>query len=432
MSAPVISRSTGNAAVALGIDIGTSGVRAAALAATGECVAIASASLETTTARRDPAAWWRAVQICLAELRARACLADIGGVAIDGTSGTMLAIDADGAPVGAPLMYNDPCSDPAIVSAIDRVAPPDSPARGKNSALARAVLLSRHPETAAVVHQADWIAIKLAHGAWASDENNALKTGYDLQARGWPDWLEAAGMDRHRLPPVEAAGMPLNRLGAHAARWGLPPECLLHAGTTDGCASFLATGARAIGDAVTALGSTLVVKLACERAVNAPEYGIYSHRIGSFWLAGGASNTGGAVIRALVGDDDHLAKLAAQIDPKRPTGLDYYPLTCPGERFPINDPDHAPRHTPRPDDEALFFQAILEGITQIEKAGYDRLQTLGAPPLRSVRTVGGGAKNPAWTEMRKEALGVPFLQSRATEAAVGAAMLVLNHRQPAS
>ena len=74
---------------------------------------------------------------------------------------------------------------------------------------------------------------------------------------------------------------------------------MLHAGTTDGCASFLATGASEVGDGVTALGSTLVLKLACAAPINSSTYGIYSHRVLGFWLAGGASNSGGAVIRSL-------------------------------------------------------------------------------------------------------------------------------------
>ena len=74
---------------------------------------------------------------------------------------------------------------------------------------------------------------------------------------------------------------------------------MVHAGTTDGCASFLATGARRAGEAVTALGSTLVIKLLSDKPIFAPDYGIYSHRIGETWLLGGASNTGGKVIEHL-------------------------------------------------------------------------------------------------------------------------------------
>lgn len=411
-------------AVALGIDLGTSGVRAAALAADGTLVDMASSPFPDAAAGRSPAAWRAGVGACLGELAARGALAAITGVAVDGTSGTVLAIDAGCAPIGDALMYNDPCPDRAVLDRIAASAPADSPARGATSPLAKAVHLSRRAGVHAIVHQADWILLQLGLAAPASDENNALKTGYDLAAERWPDWIEACGMDAGLLPEVKRAGAPLATVGAAGRALGLPDGCRYHAGTTDGCASFLATGAASIGDGVTALGSTLVVKLASAEPVDAADYGIYSHRILDFWLAGGASNSGGAVIRSLF-DDAQVRAMTPLLRPDRPTGLAYYPLLRPGERFPVNDPAHAPRLAPRPADDVVFFQAILEGIAAIEASGYARLAALGGPPLCSVRTVGGGAANPAWTRMREAALGVPFLPSNSAEAAVGTAALVL-------
>ncbi len=57
--------------------------------------------------------------------------------------------------------------------------------------------------------------------------------------------------------------------------------------------------------------------------------------------------------------------------------------------------------------------------------GYRKLDALGAPPLRSVRTVGGGAVNTAWRKIRWAMLGVPFLPARASDAAAGTARLAL-------
>ncbi|MBB2972993.1 FGGY-family carbohydrate kinase [Mesorhizobium sp. RMAD-H1] len=409
---------------AIGIDLGTSGVRAAALDRDGRQVAFAASAFATPHEIREPAAWWRGVEICLKILAAKVPLAQVRGLAVDGTSGTMLALDSDKQPVGEALLYNDPCPDASVVAAIDAAAPAASPARGTSTALGRAILLSRRRGVAHVVHQADWIAMRLGAGEPISDENNALKTGYDLSCESWPDWIERAGMARHLLPSVLRAGAKIGPVGPLARELGLPPSCLHFAGTTDGCASFLATGASKVGDGVTALGSTLVLKLASDRAVDAPQYGIYSHRVGDFWLVGGASNSGGAVIRQLIGDE-RLAELTARLDPARPTKLDYYPLLKPGERFPVNDPHHPPRLTPRPADDAVFFQGILEGIAEIERLGFERLMALGAPALTSLRTVGGGARNPAWQEIRRNKLGVPFLEARSTEAAAGTAALVL-------
>jgi sugar (pentulose or hexulose) kinase len=417
------------AAVAIGIDAGTSGVRAAALDANGR-VAATSAVAQPPASLRAPAQWWDGVLACLAQLAAQTPLGQVRVVAVDGTSGTMLGIDAQGRPVGAAIAYHDPCPDPAIVARIARAAPPDSPARGAGSPLARAILLQARPGVARVLHQADWIAGRLCGRFGWSDANNALKTGYDPGRGAWPVWLADTGVDVARLPaPVLAPGSPVAPVTDEMVRLGLPPTALVHAGTTDGCASFLAAGADGIGEAVTALGSTLVVKLVSDRRIDAPEYGIYSHRLGPHWLVGGASNSGGNVLAALFGRD-RLAALSAHLQPDRPTGCDLYPLLRPGERFPINDPALKPRLSPRPDDEALYLQAVLEGIAAIEALGYRRLAELGAPALVSVRTVGGGAVNDAWTRIRQARLGVPLLAATSGEACVGAARLALQVAVP--
>ncbi|MCQ0987886.1 FGGY-family carbohydrate kinase [Jiella marina] len=412
-------------AVAIGIDVGTSGARVAALAADGELIASFAERYGAAADKAEPTVWWQAVSRCLDQLAGAISLESVRTLAVDGTSGTMLGLDEDGRPVARPLLYNEPCPDVAIIAAVDEAAPADSPARGSSSALAPAVHIARQPGVARVVHQADWIAAMITGGTAVSDANNALKTGYDPVAEAWPEWIAGAGMDVDELPAVVLPGSAIGPLGGQAKqRFGLPAEAMLCGGTTDGCASFLATGADRPGDAVTALGSTLVLKLLSDRPINAPQYGIYSHRIGDMWLAGGASNTGGAVLAAHF-DAKTIEALTPQLDPDTPTGLDYYPLVKPGERFPINDPELPPRLDPRPEDDARFLQALLEGIAAVEALGYRRLSEIGAPPLASVRSVGGGANNPAFTRIREKALGVPFLPALSTEAAVGTARLAL-------
>ncbi|MGH7108120.1 MAG: FGGY-family carbohydrate kinase, partial [Acetobacteraceae bacterium] len=102
-----------------------------------------------------------------------------------------------------------------------------------------------------------------------------------------------------------------------------------------------------------------------------------------------------------------------------------YPLLRPGERFPIADPTWPARLEPRPADDAAFLYGLLEGIARIEALGFRRLAELGGPPLRSIRTVGGGARNTTWTAIRARILGVPLLPARSREAAVGTASLAL-------
>jgi len=78
---------------------------------------------------------------------------------------------------------------------------------------------------------------------------------------------------------------------------------------------------------------------------------------------------------------------------------------------------------PRPESDILFLQGLLEGVTSVEKLGYDRLAGLGGPLVKSIRTVGGGAKNAAWRTIRARMLGVPLIDPTDDEAAVGAAKL---------
>jgi len=201
------------------------------------------------------------------------------------------------------------------------------------------------------------------------------------------------------------------------------------AGTTDGCASFLATGANDIGDAVTALGSTLTLKLLSDQPVFAPQYGVYSHIIGDKWLVGGASNTGGKVLGQFF-SKEKLAALSLSIDPATQATYDYYPLPGKGERFPFNDPEMLPRMEPRPAEDTEFLHALLEGISAIEVQGYKRLIEHGAAELKTLCSVGGGSVNSTWTSIRERSLGtcfprLVFRDAMSEEAAAGTARLAV-------
>ncbi|AZO52769.1 MULTISPECIES: FGGY-family carbohydrate kinase [unclassified Mesorhizobium] len=410
----------------VGIDIGTSGARAIAMRQDFSIAGQSAVRLEKFGQNpRDPSAWWQAVQAALAELLSGVDRAAIRAIAIDGTSGTLLPVDADGRPLAEPLMYNDKVDDGDILAAIARAAPEASAAHGATSGLAKALRYQHLPGIAAVLHQADWIAGNLSGRFDVSDENNALKTGYDVEERRWPDWIAAAGMRMDLLPDVVEPGDVTGTLTtAAAALFGLPRDVVVVAGTTDGCASFLATGAKTAGDGVTALGSSLTIKILSDRPISAPRFGIYSHRLGDTWLAGGASNSGGKVL-AQHFPLARIIELSAMIDPTTETGLDYYPLGTAGERFPIADPALPPRLTPRPADDADYLKAMFEGMAAIEALGYRRLAELGAPALTSVRSVGGGAANPVWSAIRQRKVGVAFLPALSDEAAAGTARLAL-------
>lgn len=421
----------------LGIDIGTGGVRACAIDGEKRVVGAASVALppprqDGAAIDQDPDLWWRATAEAILALGRSRDLAAIRRVAVDGTSGTLLLADEAGNPCSPGLMYNDARAS-GEAARIKSVAPAESGAHGASAALAKLLhLLGEGAGGAArhAVHQADWIAGKLSGRHGISDENNALKLGYDPVTRSWPSWLDALDVPRALLPDVLVPGSAIGMIDPEiAVAVGLPPSALICAGTTDGVASFIATQASATGDAVTSLGTTLVLKLLSERPVFAPAQGVYSHRLGERWLAGGASNSGGAALLAHF-SAERMAELMPLLDPARPTGLDYYPLPKPGERFPISDPGWQPRVTPRPADDARFFQGLLEGIAGIEALAYRSLRELGAPALRRVVSTGGGARNTAWTKIRQRTLGVPVTVAHETEASFGTALLALHNGPP--
>ena len=413
--------------LALGIDIGTTGIRIAATERDASIVAmteavIAAPMLDFGRRWQDPRIWLYAVETALTEILDKVDRSRIGSIAIDGTSGTILPVAEDGTPLGLASMYDD-YAESGDLARVTAAAPMESPARGGSSPLARALPMQHCAGLAHILHQADWIAGQFSGRFDVTDENNALKTGYDPVAGQWPAWIAATGFAVKYLPSVVPAGTRVATITADAAaRFGLPAETAIVAGTTDGCAAFLASGASEPGDGVTSLGTTLTVKLLSATPVFAPRYGIYSHRIGDAWLAGGGSNAGGQAIMAHFTRED-VERLTPLIDPDTPTGLDYYPLARPGERFPINDPLLAPRLEPRPTEPRLFLQAMFEGIAGVEALGYRRLAELGANPLATIRTVGGGAANAAWTKIRLKALGVPERPAASTHACAGAARL---------
>ncbi|MEM0950242.1 MAG: FGGY-family carbohydrate kinase [Pseudomonadota bacterium] len=408
----------------LGLDIGTSGARAIIIDTDGAVQAEGKAAMaDFGRNHRDPLCWWQATAAVTREVLGQTDSSSIRAVSVDGTSGTVLGVGSDLEPLGDGVMYNDPCVDRPILDRIRDAAPTGSPAIGASSALARALSLSNRGSKF-VLHQADWIASRFS-GRAVSDENNALKTGFDLGLKAWPEWIKATGFDRVLLPEVVEPGTPTGSVSSAAQQeFGFNPGTQVVAGTTDGCASFVATGADRAGDGVTALGTTMTLKLLSDREISAPEYGVYSHRILGRWLAGGASNTGGRVLLKYF-RADQLARLSARVNPEGTCDLDYYPLVEPGERFPIADPTLAPRLTPRPEDDAAFLGGILDGIARIEAQAYARLEELGAPRLSSVRAVGGGAQNAVWTRLRERRLGVEMVAPASSEAAYGSALLAM-------
>jgi sugar (pentulose or hexulose) kinase len=449
----------------------------------------------------DPAAWWGAATRLFRE--ASGAVGDLGSgcraVCVSGTSASCLVVDPSLEVLERPRMYNfhvvRSSEFPASgVEALDRIGervPPRHTARSPTGTLAK--LLSWQAQnplgggTARLVHQADYVSAR-AMGAGntggarppcgtaaarhnlgesvclPSDFHNCLKLGYDPASRSWPPWMEPllleAGLTMRVLPsPVVSPGEPVGTVAPWVAReWGIPEGAAVCGGTTDSNAAFVAAaGLRPVpGTAVTSLGSTLALKQLSAVAVEDADLGVYSHALPApikvrlpgasshgqerqWWLVGGASNAGCAVLRQEGFADEELAELSSSIDPGTDSPYEYYPLASAGERFPVADAAMAPVLDPRPGDRAEYLKGLLQGIARVEARGYRALRGLGArPPPRVVLTAGGGSRNGAWTAMRErllaDALGASgggaggnqtfrVLRAENSEASYGAALL---------
>lgn len=422
--------------VYLGIDIGTSGIRASCINADEQELISHNIAIKTRLPvqgknEQKPDDWLPLLDKLLIEISKQIKKLDrgyrISAISIDGTSSTLIACKKDGMALSPALMYNDQQSRQQA-EIINHFAPAESAVHGASSSLAKALLLlEKYPQTEIFCHQADWLAASLTGTYGISDENNCLKLGYDSVRQQWPNWLfgndENAVLPEALLPQVVAPGTKIGKVTSDLIeKYQLDENCIVVAGTTDSIAAVLATGASQLGDAVTSLGSTLVIKLFSDNPIFNPEYGIYSHRLNDHWLVGGASNTGGAVLLQYF-TQTQLDEMTPDLEPEKPTGLDYYPLPATGERFPNNDCHKQSKISPRPSSDIEFFQGLLEGIASIEAEGYKKLEQLGAGTPERIFTAGGGNKNPAWKKIREHITGFNIANAAHSEASYGSALL---------
>jgi D-ribulokinase len=426
----------------------------------------------------DPAAWVAAVTTLLGRAAATANVdvAAIQSLCISGTSASCLIVDST-LPmevIRPPRMYDYAVSGSGpIIDVLRTHAPARHTTLSPTSSLSKLLdwhlrlpLMSHHR----LVHQADYVIKSLLlqsvddrSETYYSDWHNCLKLGYDVRHLEWPPWLldclDACHLDRNVLPArVVPPGTAIGVVDpTWAASLGLSPSCILTAGTTDSNAAFLAAaamggggdGTMGVGVAVTSLGSTMAIKQLSAVYVEDSTRGIYSHRFPTtmmqinddqaddddqtaekeFWLVGGASNVGCAVLRQQNFTNNELTDRSNDIDPDTDSPLQYYPLTKNGERFPTADPHKQPVLTPVPgNDRTAFLHGILQGISTVERDGYIALVALGASPPSTILTAGGGARNPTWTAMRRRILQAAFPHVQVdvavhTEASFGAALL---------
>ena len=425
--------------------MGTGSVRALAATDRGETLARFSVPLQTKKTGLHPefheqeaAPWWD--RVCEACRRVVSELDDSGvaidrlqGLAVDGTSGTLVCLDEAGEPVRPAIMYND---NRAVAEAeqLTAAAADFCDKLGyrfeASFALAKIAWIERHePDTARrtkrFVHQADYITGLLTGECAAADYSNALKTGYDILDERWPDWIQAhlPGIT-DKLPAVVPPGTPIGRVSRFAAsQTGLPAGVPVVAGASDGVAATLASGVHSAGDYNTTLGTTLVFKGLSERICKDPDGLVYSHKLpGGLWLPGAASNTGAAWIKKLYANED-LRALDEQSLEYLPSQCVAYPLVRRGERFPFVSSEAEGFCDPKPSGATERFAAYLQGVALIERRCYEVLDKVTGADGGQVYCTGGGSVSDVWMQLRADVTGRVLHRPASPESALGSAIL---------
>jgi len=426
---------------AVGLDVGTGGVRAAALDLTGRVVGAGRAEFPPESKRshgifaeQDPHAWTKAAQAALCSMTAALpTRGKIVGIAVDATSGTFLLADADHRPLGPAIMYNDlraAAHAKRAAAALRGTLGPYGIEIAGAFALPKILhLAATQPELFGrcrhIVHQTDFVVGMLCGRYDVTDISTALKTGADPGKLVWPEAIERElGIPRDLLAKVVLPGTPIGEITpAAASATGVPAGTPVVAGCTDGTAGCLASGAAVVGDLNVTLGTTLVFKAVAAEPLVDPAGAVYNHRHpAGGYLPGAASSTGGAWVADHFGkaDLDELGRQAARLLPTRRL---VYPLTQTGERFPFASPAARGFGLEEIALPAERFAAGMEGTAYLERLGVERFESLGLRVGPTIFATGGAAAGDAWLRIRASVIERTYAVPEQPECAVGAAVL---------
>lgn len=425
----------------IGVDIGTQSIRAIAITHSGDEVAKHSVPLIShrngSIHEQVAEDWLNGSFECIREIVSKLDATLLKAISISATSGTVVVLNSKGEPIGPGIMYDD--SRGAKFSSIANDADPDYWERLGYSVqgswgICEIAWLGENgflKTGSRVVCQPDVVTWALAGHEISSDTSHSLKLGFDIDNLVWPSKIfSVLNISEEFLPTVALSGEVIGVVGTEAStKTGLPVGCEIVAGMTDGCAAQISSGALAVGDWNSVLGTTLVIKGASDSRLKDVTGAVYSHRapFNSGWWPGGASNTGASSINHWLGEVSH-DKLKFSRNELQESCI-VYPLVGKGERFPfVSDQAEAfalggAFPSLSEDGVELTFAAIAKGLAFIERLCFDLLDMSGYKIDGTISFSGGGAKNSDWTQLRCTVLGVKVAVPTAKEGAVGMAIL---------
>ena len=432
----------------LGIDLGTSAVKAVLVGSDMAPLGEATAPLDVSRphplwSEQDPEEWWRATREAIASLakRHRQGLGAVRGIGLSGQMHGATLLGASDRVLRPAILWNDGRS-AAQCAELERRVPEARVITGNRAmpgfTAPKLLWVAEHePEVfsrvARVLLPKDYLRLQLC-GEAATDCSDASGTLWlDVAKRSWSDeMLEASGLRTSHMPRVCEGSEATGTLRPDLAReWGMGDDVLIAGGAGDQAAGAVGVGVVHGGDAFLSLGTSGVTFVAGDAFAPAPGRGVHAfcHALPSRWhqmsviLSAASCLTW---VTALCGARDEAA-LLEEIEANAPDsgGALFLPYRS-GERTPHDDPhargvffglDHDT-------DRARLGRAVLEGVAFALADGQAALLDAGARIARML-VIGGGARSLFWGRILASVLDRPLGYAAGAEVgpAFGAARL---------
>lgn len=432
----------------LGIDIGTSELKALLVNTQGEIVASNHATLSVQRphphwAEQDPERWWQACDEVLAGLRQQAgeAWSAIRAIGLSGQMHGAVLLDASGAVLRPCILWNDTRSAPQCEAL--RAQHPQMMTISANMIMPGFTapklrwVAENEPEIfqqiAKVLLPKDYLRWRLT-GRFVSEPSDAAGTLWlDVAQRDWSDELLAiTGLTRDQMPElVEGSAVSGLLKPELATAWGLSASVSIAGGGGDNAASAVGVGAVNPGDAFISLGTSGVIFVVNDRLRADPHAGVHAfcHALPGRWHQMSVMLSAASCLRWLcnllsVSESQLMEEMALLSDVQLRRAPVFLPYLS-GERTPHNDPDASGaffnlRHeTPR----ALLGYAVIEGVAF---GLADGLTVLGDAQrqISQCSLTGGGARSSLWAQLIADVLQLPIVTHPASASgALGAARL---------
>ncbi len=435
----------------LGLDVGTTAVKASCLGVDG--IVQEQVRTEYPTAfgpggrvTQKPVDWWDAAKQCLQQLSADR-RARITGIAVSSHAPTLLGVAEDGTPLMDARIWADrtAAEESRALEALWGQSRIEALVGNRMDPYFLAPKLAqlraeRGNDLGAIplfVQANGWLVHRLC-GVWSIDDTHAALTQlYAADSGDWDDGvLQDLGVHRGQLPPLFSPSATVGHLTkAAAGELGLTAGIPVHAGSIDGSTSALGAGLTEAGRLYEMSGQSSGIGVITDDVIPHRRLVNLKHAIDGRWiLKGSMSATGGSLrwLRDVVGagatdaeDFAEFTRLAADADPGS-GGVLFLPYIL-GERAPIWDPDARGvwfglnATTSRAD----LVRSVMEGAAFGLRSVLGELEGIDHDPL--IHGSGGGYLSQEWTQIKADVLGLPISVSweQSDTASRGAALLAL-------